>query len=165
VIKTLVRSTGAPSARSSILEPVAGNVLVVGDAAVVVETSNPGAIACGFRAAKATLLEMEGKNGYADYTRWWQGAFDCNDPDYLKAAGRFFSINAHCTDAEVDYLYNLVQDQVGVPAVLISRNLERVEKERPALFTRLSRLGIHKSLGEVNIDLTKVLAGDLERPG
>jgi hypothetical protein len=108
---------------------------------------------------------MEGKNGYADYTRWWQGAFDCNDPDYLKAAGRFFSINAHCTDTEVDYLYNLVQDQVGVPAVLISRNLERVEKERPALFTRLSRLGIQKSLGEVNIDLTKVLAGDLKRPG
>jgi len=39
-------------------EPVVGNVLILGEAAGVGETSNPGAIACGFQAAKAVLKEL-----------------------------------------------------------------------------------------------------------
>ena len=50
--------------RTAIRELVAGNVLIIGDVAALVETSNPGAIACGYHGAKAILKELNGQKGY-----------------------------------------------------------------------------------------------------
>jgi hypothetical protein len=139
------------------MEPVAGNVLAIGDAACLIEVTNPGAIACGYMGAKATMKEMQGENGYSDYIAWWQKSFDTNDPDYLKGAGRGFAINAVCTDEEVDYLYRLVGGQIGVPGVLVAENLEQVKSERLKLYQKLEKAGMGRDLSSMKLDLAKVL--------
>lgn len=150
-------AVSAGSARAPVMEPVAGNVLAVGDAACLVEVTNPGAIACGYMGAKATLREMQGENGYRDYIAWWQKSFDTNDPDYLKGAGRGFAINAVCSNEEVDYLYKLVRNQIGVPGVLVAQNMEQVRKERPELYQKLGQVGLGRDLSGMKLDLAKVL--------
>jgi len=151
----LVRKFAQNSAktRAPIREPVAGNVLIIGDAACLVEVSNPGAIACGYMGAKATLKELNGEKGYPEYVKWWQNSFDFNDPTYLKGAGRFFSLNSLCSDEEVDYLYQLVQDQVGVPGRLISENLELVKGDRPQLYAKLKKAGMGSTVDEMKVEM------------
>jgi len=148
---------GGMAVLTPIMEPVAGNVLAIGDAACLIEVTNPGAIACGYMGAKATLKEMQGENGYREYNAWWQRSFDTNDPDYLKGAGRGFVINAVCSDEEVDYLYQLVGNQIGVPGVLVAENLEQVKRERPELHQKLEQVGLGQDLSGMKLDLAKVL--------
>jgi flavin-dependent dehydrogenase len=57
---------------TAIRELVAENVLIIGDVAALVETSNPGAIACGYHGAKAILKELNGQKGYREYVDWLQ---------------------------------------------------------------------------------------------
>jgi len=143
--------------RTPIWEPVAGNVLAIGDAAALIEVTNPGAIACGYLGAKAILKELNGQKAYPEYIDWWQKSFDTNDPEYLKAAGRFFSVNTLCSSEEIDYLYSLVQDQVGVPAVLVAKNLELIKDDRPELYEKLKRAGLSESVDKMELDLDQVL--------
>jgi flavin-dependent dehydrogenase len=150
---------GGVAALTPVMKPVAGNVLAIGDAACLIEVTNPGAIACGYMGAKATLKEMRGEDGYGEYIAWWQKSFDTNDPDYLKGAGRGFAINAVCNDEEVDYLYKLVGGQIGVPGVLVSANLELVKKERPEIHRKLEQAGMGQSVSAMKLDLGQVLGG------
>ena len=156
VVKKVAMSM-ASGPRTPLWEPVAGNVLAIGDAAALVEVTNPGAIACGYLGAKVTLKELNGQSAYPEYIAWWQKAFDTNDPGYLKAAGRNFMINAICGNEEVDYLYHLVQDQIGVPAILIARNMERIKDERPELYAKLKEAGMSEDIDEVKMDLGQTL--------
>jgi flavin-dependent dehydrogenase len=65
----VVRKTGcAARAYTSLREPFRGNVLVIGDAAAYVEVEMQGALACGFRAARAVADELAGRDGFAQYT-------------------------------------------------------------------------------------------------
>jgi hypothetical protein len=148
---------GGMAVRTPIMKPVAGNVLAIGDAACLIEVTNPGAIACGYMGAKATIKEMQGEDGYGEYIAWWQKSFDTNDPDYLKGAGRGFAINAVCSDEEVDYLYKLVGGQIGVPGVLVARNLEQVKRERPELHQKLEQVGLGRDVSSMKLDLASVL--------
>jgi hypothetical protein len=107
--------------------------------------------------AKATIKEMQGEDGYGEYIAWWQKSFDTNDPDYLKGAGRGFAINAVCSDEEVDYLYKLVGGQIGVPGVLVARNLEQVKRERPELHQKLEQVGLGRDVSSMKLDLASVL--------
>jgi hypothetical protein len=107
--------------------------------------------------AKATLKELNGQKGYPEYIAWWQKAFDTNDPGYLKAAGRNFIVNAICGNEEVDYLYRLIQDQIGVPAILIAQNMERIKVERPELHAKLREAGMSENVDDVKMDLGKTL--------
>jgi flavin-dependent dehydrogenase len=129
-------------------EPVKGNVLVAGEAAGAHETSNPGAIACGYQAAMAVKSELEGKSGFKGYVAWWQNAFECVKPIYLKAAARFGVLNELCSNDEVDFVYRLLGDHVGVPSILISKNMELIRQHNPELYTRLKQTNIDLSLEE-----------------
>jgi len=155
VVKKMATAMG--SVRTPIMEPAAGNVLIIGDAAALIETTNPGAIACGYQGAKATLKELNGQKGYPEYIKWWQKSFETNLPEYGKAAARFYAINGVCSNEEVDYLYRLAQDQVGLPTTLVARNLERIKSERPELYERLKKAGIDESLAEMKIDLFQAM--------
>jgi len=152
-----VAASMASGPRTPLWEPVAGNVLAIGDAAALVEVTNPGAIACGYLGAKTTLKELNGQSAYPEYIAWWQKAFDTNDPGYLKAAGRNFIINAICGNEEIDYLFHLIQDQMGVPAILIARNMERIKNERPELYAKLKEAGMSENIDEVKMDLGQTL--------
>jgi flavin-dependent dehydrogenase len=148
---------GMSGMRAPLRNPIAGHWIILGEATGLGETSNPGAIACGWQAARLTAREMQGQPGYKEYNDWWQAAFEGNDPDYFKAAGRFFIMNSLCTDAETDYLYNMVAGQVGVPAILIAQNLERVKAEKPDLYEKLQKVGLDQALSAVKIDLHQVM--------
>ena len=123
--------------RTPVKEPVAGNVLIVGDAGATIETLIQGAVACGYLGVKAIEKELNGQNGYREYIAWWQQAFEFNDPTYFSTVNRYFSLNSLCSDEEVDYLYKSLTDKVGVPAVLIEQNLELFKNDRPELYEKL----------------------------
>jgi len=136
----LVRKTAYGNAiRTPIKEPVAGNVVIVGDAAATIETLIQGAVACGYLGVKAIEKELNGQNGYREYIDWWQQAFEFNDPTYFSTINRYFSLNSLCSDEEVDYLYKTLEGKVGVPAILIEQNLELFKSDRPELYEKLKQ--------------------------
>ncbi len=122
--------------RTPIREPVAGNVVIVGDAGAPVETWIQGALACGYMGVKAIEKELNGQKGYPEYIDWWQKAFAFNDPHYWKIA-TVYPLNQICTDEELDYIYSLFQGRVGCAMGLIEKNLELIKKGRPELYERL----------------------------
>jgi flavin-dependent dehydrogenase len=156
VVKKMAAATG-PLNRAPIMEPVAGNVLIIGDAACLIEVTNPGAIACGYQGAKATLKELNGQKGYPEYIKWWQKAIESNLPEYIHAAGRSTSLEGVCSNEEIDYLYHLLQDQVGSPATLVARNLERIKGERPELHAKLKKAGIDEIVDKIKTDIFQTL--------
>ncbi len=124
--------------RAPISKPVAGNVVIIGDAGAPVETWIQGAVACGYQAVKAIEKELNGQKGYPEYIDWWQQAFAFNDPHYWKVAG-VFNLNKICTDEEIDYLYSLFQGRVGCAMGFISKNLELIKQGRPELYEKLTK--------------------------
>jgi len=145
--------------RTSMLEPILGNVVIIGDASVLVETSNPGAIAGGYMAAKATLKELKGQKGYPEYVAWFRNAYDSNHPEYMRGAGRNFALNALCTNEEVDYLFQVVEAQIGVVSTLVGKpkNMKRIKADRPALYEKLAKIGLSDDVDKVRIELTDTL--------
>jgi flavin-dependent dehydrogenase len=125
-----------------IMEPVAGNVVVVGDAGTHIEAWIQGAVACGYQAVKAIEKELNGQNGYLNYIDWWQRAFYCTSQfsSVFKNISGFFSPWARiCTDEEVDYLYSLFQDRLGMPEMLVINNLELIKGDRPELYKKITK--------------------------
>jgi len=143
-------------------EPISGNVLLLGESAGVMETSNPGAVACGYQAAKAIKQELGGEQGFAEYTKWWQNGFEGLSPTYGKASARFFSMNSLCTDEEVDYLYKTFEGIVGVPAITLANNLGMIKHDRPALYAKLEKTGIAHGLNAQKLDYSSVLDKDVQ---
>jgi flavin-dependent dehydrogenase len=124
-------------------EPVAGNVVIVGDAAAPIETWIQGAIACSYLAVKAIEKELNGQKGYPEYIAWWQQAFAFNTPDYLElvSKGLGMPLSRICSDEEVDYIYSLFQGRLGVPEIMIAKNLELIKDKRPELYEKLKPRG------------------------
>jgi len=123
--------------RTPITEPVVGNVVFAGDAGGPGDTWIQGAVACGYQAAKAIKKKLNGQNGYQEYTDWWHRALAWNNPDCFNLLTRVYPLNRICSDEEVDYIYNLFQDKVGIVSLVISKNLELIRTERPELFNKL----------------------------
>jgi len=122
-----------------IREPVAGKVVIVGDAGSPAETWIQGAVACGYQAAKAIEKELSGQKGYPEYVAWWQQAFAFNTPTYINLLPNIFDLPKLCSDEEIDYIYSLVRDKIGSPLALANENLELIKAGRPELYERLTR--------------------------
>ncbi len=131
-----------------IREPIAGNVVVVGDAAAPIETWIQGAIACSYQAVKAIEKELNGQKGYPEYIAWWQQAFAFNTPYYLERVSKGFSapLSMIVNDEEMDYLFSLFQGRPGIPEMLIAKNSELIKSERPELYEKLTKLAESLSL-------------------
>jgi flavin-dependent dehydrogenase len=91
-----------------IREPVAGNVMIVGDAASFIEVYVQGAIMYGFRAAKAAAKEMKGGDGFAEYVDYWQTSYEYNRPHKMDDACRVALGLPALMDEELDYLFALM---------------------------------------------------------
>ncbi len=141
VKKTATAAGGAKyGLLAAIREPVAGNVVIVGDAAAPIEAWTQGAVASAYMAVKAIEKELNGQKGYPGYIDWWQKAFYFHNPDYWRMVfGMFTLANAWSCDEDVDYVYNLFQDKEGVPQIVISENLELIKEGRPELYERLKK--------------------------
>jgi flavin-dependent dehydrogenase len=129
----------AATIRTPILEPVAGNVVIVGDAAAPIESWRQGAVACGYMAVKAIKKELSGQRGYPEYVDWWQKAFYFNEPGYLKRTVIYASVFDLCSAEEIDYIYQFFQNQRVVPQLAIAKNPELVKKDRPELYEKLKQ--------------------------
>lgn len=134
-------------AYSSLLQPRLGNALAVGDAAAFVEVETQGALMCGFRAAKASKDELEGRPGFDGYTHWWQQAFEFNGPDALRVA-QGYALTPTYTDEELDYLFGLVENemlpgsysQYNTPKYMwnaILAHTAQIDCERPGLLEKI----------------------------
>lgn len=129
-------------------DPARGNVLVIGDAAAYVEVEMQGALACGMRAGRALAGELAGREGFAEYTRWWQRSFEFNGEDWMQVAQGFALVPAY-SDDELDYLFGLIEHEVlegtynqyRSPRLLwgaVLRHEERVRAERPDLYKKIT---------------------------
>jgi len=138
----------AARAYTSLRTPHAGNVLVIGDAAAYVEVEMQGAFACGYRAALAVEGELAGKQGFGDYTAWWQKSFEFNGDDYLQVAQGFALVPTYADD-ELDYLFGLIENetlegtynQYKSPRLMwgaILKHEEQIKRERPDLHTKIT---------------------------
>ena len=134
---------------TSLKVPHKGNVLAVGDAAAYVEVEVQGALMCGFRAAHAVKRELEGKNGYNDYSAWWGDSFEFNSDEYLRVA-QGYALSPTYSDAELDYLFALTEDQVlegtysqyKSPKLMwdsILRHKQRIKKDRPEIYAKIKK--------------------------
>jgi digeranylgeranylglycerophospholipid reductase len=93
---------------SPMITPYLGNILFVGDSAAFGECLYQSAVMAGYKGALCVEQELQGKNGYQEYTQWWGDHFEwVRSPkrmaDYIKRVlfPKFFTVS------ELDYLFDL----------------------------------------------------------
>jgi flavin-dependent dehydrogenase len=139
-VKKTAVAAGGRGVQTPVKEPVEGNVYVVGDAGAPVESWIQGAVASAFMAVRAVEKELGGQKGNQEYIDWWQQAFYFNKPDYWRMVfGMFALANSWSCDEDVDYVYQLFQDRLGVPQNMIKDNMELIKEGRPELYERLKK--------------------------
>jgi flavin-dependent dehydrogenase len=145
----------------SLSKPYSGNVLAIGDSAAHIEVINQGAMMCGYHAGNAAAEELDGKNGFEAYAKWWNGAFEfnCEDPmEQLKLYGAL-SIKRTLADDEIDYLFSMLADekhcghfnQYEVPKNFwtdVLKHDTEIRKDRPALYEKLAVIRQYKEQGK-----------------
>jgi flavin-dependent dehydrogenase len=134
-------------AYTPIAQPYRGNTIILGDAAAFVEVQAQGGLNCGFRAAEAVKAELEGKNGFEQYAKWWFDSFEFNSEGMMRVQQGYALIPTY-TDAEIDYLFSLCEDvtldgswsQYKSPQMMwdtMLRDPERIKRERPGLLEKI----------------------------
>ena len=122
--------------------------LLVGDAAAYVEVETQGALMCGYHAAHAVAKELNGEEGFDEYTRWWQSSFEFLGDDFMRVAQGFVLVPTY-EDEELDYLFGLVEgerlegtyNQYKSPRVMwdaILAHKEKILSERPEIFKKIN---------------------------
>lgn len=115
-------------------EPFKDNVLFVGDAAWLMELSNPFAILCGWRAANAvTLALLDGKinkEGIGSYQSWWTKKF--YEP-YGSAEFKPIHLQDFLGADDIDYLAGLIKEPFE-PTMNFYKMLETIGNTYGALF-------------------------------
>ncbi len=132
-------------------EPCRGNVMAIGDCAAMVEVETQGGLLCGYRAAKAVAEELEGRDGFAAYTKWWQDSFEFNSDDYMEVS-KGYALAFVYTDDELDYLFSLCEghnlhgtySQYLTPKLIwdcIRLSSEKIRAERPEIYAKMHMMG------------------------
>ena len=121
--------------RPAIWEPARGNVICCGDNAAYAETAIKGALGCGYRAAKASKVSLEGGDGNTQYNQFWQHAFYFHSPQYRNFGKKILPLPMVLNDGETDVLYRWLQDNQlwGLPGDVLTDNLERFKGELPEI--------------------------------
>lgn len=140
----------AVKAFTSLNEPYINNVLVIGDSAAYVEVEVQGALMCGYHAAKAILNELEGNNGFEQYSHWWNKSFEFNSDEYLQVSQGYALVPTY-SDDELDYLFSLIENatlegtysQYKTPQLIwnsILSNIDQIQIERPCIFEKINKM-------------------------
>ena len=128
-------------------EPVAGRVLVAGDAASFIEVYMQGAMMYGYKAAQAIINFIQNGIGFNDYTSFWKKTYGYNQPGAIEAATQAFGLHV-LEDAEVDYLFSLTDreehagfvnefsDRENIMKALLLHSTE-IKRDQPALASKL----------------------------
>lgn len=140
----------AVKAFSSLKTPYSGNVLVIGDSAAFVEVEVQGGFMCGYHAANAIKEELQGKNGFEQYTNWWKDAFEFNGDEYLRVSQGYALVPTY-TDEELDYLFSLIENEIlegtysqyKTPKLIwdaILLHKDKIKTEKPAVFEKINKM-------------------------
>ncbi len=124
-----------------IMNPVEGNIVVVGDAASFIETYCQSALVYGYRAAQAALKQLDTGKGYEDYSTFWRESFEYCWPGEIEKALQGFGLHM-ISDEELDYIFSLTdkEEYFGyvsentAPRVMkeaIMSHIDQIKKERP----------------------------------
>jgi len=139
-------------------EPFKDNVLFVGDAAWLMELSNPFAIMCGWKAAHAvTLALLDGKinkEGVASYQEWWMKKF--YEP-YGSAEFKPIHLQDFLSADDIGYLAGLIKEPFA-PTMNFYKMLDTIgntygelfpviQEERPDVMDKL--MGIVNQMDEI----------------
>ena len=135
----------------SMKNPCKGNVICIGDSAAMIEVETQGGFLCGDMAAKAVIAEMEGRNGFDEYTKWWQEAFEFNQPDHM-IVSQGYALAFVYTDDELDYLFSLCEghelhgtySQYLTPKLIwdcIRLSSAKIKEERPEIYAKMVKMG------------------------
>jgi flavin-dependent dehydrogenase len=147
--KVIARTGCMVKAYTSMRVPYRGNALVIGDAAAYVEVESQGALMCGYHAGTAVYKELNGEDGFKQYTAWWQNSFEFNSDEYLLVAQGYALVPTY-TDDELDYLFSLIEQetldgaygQYRAPRLMwaaILRHQDRIAKEWPQLHEKIKK--------------------------
>jgi digeranylgeranylglycerophospholipid reductase len=124
-----------------IMNPVEGNIVVVGDAAAFIETYCQSAMMYGYRAARAALKVLETGTGYDDYTGFWRESFEYCWPGEIEKALQGFGLG-QLSDESLDYIFSLTDSEEyegyvsenTAPHVMkkaIMSHIDQMRRERP----------------------------------
>lgn len=149
--KVVYKTSAVLNFYTPILEPVAGNVMIVGDAASFIEVYVQGAIMYGFRAAKAAARELREGDGLGDYVRYWKDSYEYHNEEKRDEACRTALGIPTLTDDEIDYLYALLEtkkiksyyDEFDAPQQIIAaitNHIPRIRQDRPDLASKIDEL-------------------------
>jgi flavin-dependent dehydrogenase len=129
-------------------EPFKDNVLIISDAAWLMEVSNAVAIVCGWKAANAvTLALLDGKlnkDGLASYFDWWEKYF--YEP-YGEMDFKPIELQDFFDADDLDYLVSLVKEPriatmdfyklIGTIGNTYGELFPTIQEERPDVFAKL----------------------------
>jgi flavin-dependent dehydrogenase len=132
-----------------IQEPIAGRILIVGDAASYIEVYVQGALMYGYEASVAIANFLKKGKGLEDYIAFWKKTYGYNQPGAIEAALQGFGLHV-LEDEELDYLFSLTEKErykgyvnehsskettIGALKSLIGQ----IKIDRPALATKIER--------------------------
>lgn len=134
-----------------LLNPVEGNIVVVGDAAAFIETYVQGAVMYGYQAGKSIARHLATGTGLDDYAASWRESFEYNDPETIKRATQVFGLHV-MSDDDLDYLFGLTEaddipgylNEFSDPGTIMNtlmKHFDQIAAERPALAGTLANLG------------------------
>ncbi len=142
-----------------LINPIEGNVVVVGDSAAFIETYVQGAMMYGFQAGNAIVKYLSTGSGLEDYADAWKESFEYNDPEEIKRASQGFGLHV-LKDHDIDYLFGLTRgddirgyvnefsDPITTRTALLS-HLDQIKKERPelgAVLEKFSQVSVDDAL-------------------
>lgn len=118
---------------------------------------------CGYHAANAVNDELNNKNGFEEYTTWWNKSFDFNHGyplEFVKLYGTLGMRPNYCDD-ELDYMLSLLESEVlsgdfsqfQVPKTVwksILSHKSQIQSERPELWNRIIPIDIMNSHGKLD---------------
>ena len=132
-----------------VLNPVEGNIVVVGDAASFIETYCQSAMVYGYRAAHAALKVLDTGSGYDEYSSFWRESFEYCWPGEIEKALRGFGLHM-MADEELDYIFSLTDNEQytgyvsenSAPEVMkhaIMSHIDQIRKEKPAIAEKIEK--------------------------
>lgn len=149
---------------SPIKEPFKNNVLFIGDAAWMMELSNPFSILCGWKAANAvTLAILDGKldkEGIASYLAWWEDKFY---GPHGQVEFKPLHLQNYLSGDDIDYLAGLIKEPLlstmdfyklfGTIGSAYGELFPTIQEERPEVMEKL--LGIANQMDEIEAGARK----------
>jgi len=128
------------SLRTPLWEPARGNVICCGDNAAFAEVAIKGAFGCGYVAAKATRMEIEGGEGNTQFNKFWQRAFYFHSKQYRNRSKMIYPPARVLNDDEIDTLFKWLHDNhlCGLPGDVLLDNMEQLKEELPEIAEKVT---------------------------